>query len=161
MLRFATVGSVAVGTDPPAKSNFEVLHSSRKKIMQKFNSTDVINIYVEEDDFLLSPYFKWRLAIFLVALGLSRAKTTDWLADTICSFLLTGGEIYDGDGDEIIIYDEIFDDAYFDDKSHCWNTDVKRAATRFPKRRSAGRLILRLQLFDAALRIIEEPIERP
>lgn len=129
--------------------------------MQNFNSTDAINIYVEEDDFLLSAYYKHRLAIFLVALGLSRQSTTNWLATTICDHLLTEGKIYDGDGDEIIIYDEIFDDAYFDDKSHCWNSDVKRFADQPPQRGSAGRLILRLQLFDAALRIIDEAIERP
>lgn len=129
--------------------------------MQNFNATDVIDIYVEEDAFLLSAHYKHQLAIFLVALGLSRQGTTSWLATTVCGHLLTGGKVYDGDGDEIIIYSEIFDDAYFDDKSHCWNSDVKRFANRPPQRGSAGRLILRLQLFDAALRIIDEAIERP
>lgn len=129
--------------------------------MQNFHSTDVIDIYVEEDSFLLSAYFKHHLAIFLVALSLSRLGTTDWLATTIYDHLLSGGKIYDGDGDEIIIYDEIFDDAYFDDKSHCWNSDVKRFATQPPQRGSAARLILRLQLFDATLRIMDEAIERP
>lgn len=129
--------------------------------MLNFHSTDIIDIYVEEDCFILSPLYKHQLAIFLAALGLSRQGTTNWLAETICAFLLTGGKIYDGDGDEIIIYDDIFDDAYFDDKSHCFNSDIKRFATQMPKRRSADRLILRLQLFDAALRILDEPIERP
>jgi len=126
---------------------------------------EIIGIYVEEDSWLLSPEYKHLLAKRLVSLRikkkpLSRQSTTDWLSDVINQFCEDGGTIYDEDGDEIIIYDEIFDDAYFDDPSFSWNSDVRRFARKMPKRRSSDRLILRLQLFDAAFRIIGEPIDR-
>lgn len=129
--------------------------------MQKFHSTDVIDIYVEEDDFLLSPYYKHKLAKRLKMLRLSRHKTTHWLSDIIYEHMNEGGKIYDGDGEEIDLYPDIIEDAYFDDASHCWNSNVKRFANHLPKRRSSERLILRLQLFDAAFWILGEPIERP
>lgn len=122
---------------------------------------DFIDIYVEEDDFLLSAYYKHKLAIYLVNLGLSRHGTTRWLMDVIYGHMEDGGKIYDGEGDEIYLYPDIIEDAYFEDTSHCWNTDVKRFADRMPKRRSPDRLILRLQLFDAALRIEGHPIGGP
>lgn len=122
---------------------------------------DIIGIYVEEDAFLLSAFYKHKLAVYLVGKALSRQGTTNWLASTICEYCTDDDKIFDGDGDEIIIYDEIFDDAYFDDASHCWNTDIKRFAAHIPKRQSPERLLLRLQLFDAAMRITGDPIERP
>lgn len=129
--------------------------------MENLPTNDLIDVYVEEDDFLLSPYYKHELAKRLVALNKSRKGTSHWLMDTIYDHLLEGGKIYDGDGDEIFIYDDIVWDAYFDDTSHCFNTDVKRFADRMPIRRTPERMILRLQLFDAAFWIIGEPIERP
>lgn len=127
---------------------------------------EIVGLYVEEDEWLLSPMYKHLLAKRLVQLKykerpLSRRTTTDWLADNIFKFCENGGKIYDEDGDEIIIYDEIFEDSYFDDKAHSWNSDVRRFSKKMPKRRSSDRLILRLQLFDAAFRIIGKPIERP
>jgi len=126
---------------------------------------EIIGIYAEEDNWLLSPEYKHLLAKRLVKMRykgkpLSRQSTTDWLSDVINQLCEDGGKIYDEDGDEIIIYDEIFDDAYFDDPSFSWNSDVRRFARRMPKRRSSDCLILRLQLFDAAFRIIGKPIER-
>ena len=126
---------------------------------------EIIDIYVEEDKWLLSAGYKHILAQRLVGLEfeskpVSRRTTTNWLADTIFKFCEGGGKIYDEDGDEIIIYDEVFEDAYFDDLAHSWNSAVRRFARKMPKRRSPDRLILRLQLFDAAFRIEGTPIER-
>lgn len=124
---------------------------------------ELVGIYVEEDDLLLSAEFKHCLAKQLIKFKyrnrlLSRQTTVDWLTDVIYDFCNHGGIIYDGDGDEIYIHSDIIDDAYFDDESYSWNSDVRRFARRVPKRRSSDRILLRLQLFDAAFRIIGEPI---
>jgi len=125
---------------------------------------ELYDIYVEEDAWLLSAQYKHELAKRLCAIvyrekQLSRLSTTDWLATIIQEFCEEGGRIFDGDGDEIIIHDEIFDDAYFDDTAHSWNSDVRRFAKRIPAYNSPEKLTLRLQLFDAAFRILGEPID--
>ena len=110
-------------------------------------------ICVEKDSVLLTRKYKQCLASRVAALGLSRLKTTDWLADTIYEFLGDGGRIFDGRGNELIIGDEAIDASYYNDQAFSWNSDVKRYATRMPKRRSSARLLPRLKLFDAAFKI--------
>lgn len=115
-------------------------------------------IKTKRDDELLSYDFLMQLADAISALGLSRQRTTDWLAETIYSSPQT---IVDGQGVAIKIYDEIFDDAYGADTSFCWNSNVKRFADRRPQRRPKKSMLLRMQLFDAAFKILGRPIELP
>lgn len=107
------------------------------------------------DGDLLSYEFLMALADRINSLGLSRLKTTDWLADTIYSW---PGLILDGSGDPIEIYDEIFDDAYGRDSSFCWNSNVKQFCRRPRLRRTKRAMLLRMQLWDAALKIAGLPI---
>lgn len=124
-------------------------------------NTDLIGIYVEDDTTLLSRLYKHELAKRINELELSRHGLAHWLMTIIYGHMETGGKIYDGDGDEIYLYPDIIEDAYFDDDSHCWNTNIKKFADCMPKRRSSERLILRLQLFDAAFWIIGDPVVQP
>ena len=122
------------------------------------------DIYVEEDEKLLSAQYKHFLAKRLAKKTfdrkpLSRQTTTTWVAKKIQGFCEKGGKVYDGEGEEIIMTPTIFDDAYFNDASHSWNSAVRRFARKMPKRNSSDRILLRLQLLDAAFRIEGKPIE--
>jgi hypothetical protein len=113
---------------------------------------------VKSDADLLSCDFLMMAADAIEFIDESREGTTDWLVDTIYSW---PGIILDGAGKPIEIYAEIFDDAYGNDPSFCWNTNVKRFAKRRPLRRPKAAMLLRLQLWDAALKIVGREIILP
>ncbi|APG63136.1 hypothetical protein LPB140_10445 [Sphingorhabdus lutea] len=110
-------------------------------------------ICVGKAEALLSRRYKQNLAKRIKQLGLSRPKTTDWLADTIYGFLEDGGIIVDGRGNELIVGDETIDRSYYCDQAFSWNSDIKRFADQMPQRRSSARILTRLMLFDAAFKI--------
>ena len=107
---------------------------------------------------LLSYDFLMAIADAINLLGLSRMRTTDWLADKIYSW---SGHILDGQGGFIPIDDESVDRAYGKDEGGTWNSNVKVFAARRPRRKPAQKMILRFLLWDAAFKIAGRPIRLP
>lgn len=107
---------------------------------------------------LLSIGFIWGLAKSIRDLGLSRRKTPDWLADVIHGWIASGGTIIDEDGVELDIYPGIIDDAHGEDGSFAWVAEQKRRADERPRRRPRLSLLLRLQLYEIAFRIIGQDV---
>ncbi|WP_347303662.1 hypothetical protein V5740_03300 [Croceibacterium sp. TMG7-5b_MA50] len=117
-------------------------------------------VQVAADKILLSIDFIEKLAHAVVALNLSRRRTPDWLADVIFGWIENEGVILDPDGSEINIHDEIIDDAHGSDPSLRCIDDMKRKAKVRPARRPKMSMLLRLQLYDAAFKIIGTPISK-
>jgi len=117
-------------------------------------------IQVAADHVLLSIDAIEKLANAVVALNLSRRKTPDWLADVIFGWIENGGVILDPEGNEIDIHDEIIDDAHGSDPSLRCIDDLKRKAKERPVRKPKMSMLLRLQLYDAAFKIIDKPISK-
>lgn len=115
-------------------------------------------IRVADDATLLSKEYVQALATELVRMDLSRQGTTRWLLSVLFAFKDRGGRILDGDGKPIPIGPDIEDQIYTDDLSCSWNSAVKVFKDRPPKRRAKRSILLRLQCFDAALRIEGRPI---
>jgi hypothetical protein len=107
---------------------------------------------------LLTIGFIWGLSKSLRDLGLSRRKTPDWLADVIHGWIASGGKIMDEDGMELEIYPGIIDDAHGEDGSFAWIAEQKRRADERPRRRPRSSLLLRLQLYEIAFRLIGKDI---
>lgn len=116
-------------------------------------------IQVAPKEVLLSIGFIWGLAKSLSDLGLSRRKTPDWLADVIHRWIESGGTILDEDGVELDIYPGIIDDAHGADGSFAWVAEQKRRADERPRRRPRSSLLLRLQLYEIAFRLIQKKIQ--
>jgi hypothetical protein len=114
-----------------------------------------MEIYIESRERLLSLDFLERLAVRIADLNLSRVKTTDWLASKIFFF---DGTIYDWNGRPLYLDTQIVDRAYGRDIACSWNSAVKVFAHRRPIRRPAHRSLLRLGLWDAAMKINGTPV---
>ena len=110
------------------------------------------------DEALLSIDFIWALSEAVTALNLSRRATLDWLAETIFGWLEHGGTIIDANGRRIEVDDELIDRVHGDDPSCVWISELKQKAKRPPQRRSKATMLSRLQLYDAAFRIIGKPL---
>jgi hypothetical protein len=115
----------------------------------------MMDIYMEPPRRLLSTDYIEALAERVVALNLSRIKSTDWLAAKIYGL---EGTIFDWNGEPLCIEKDIVEDAYGDDAACTWNSELKRFAIRRPVRRPRGSLILRLGLWDAAMKINGTPV---
>jgi hypothetical protein len=115
----------------------------------------MMDIYMEPPGRLLSIDFIEALAERVVALNLSRLKSTDWLAGRIYRF---DGTIFDWNGVPLCIERDIVEDAYGDDVACTWNSELKRFAVKRPVRRPRGSLLLRLGLWDAAMKIEGTPV---
>src|SRR3546814_9865813 len=85
----------------------------------------------------------------------SRMKSTDRLATVLYGW---DGVILDADGNPFEIDDEMIDFSYGRDASGSWNTEVKKFGQRMPSRRPRKSLKLRLQLWDAAFKIVGKPV---
>ena len=107
-------------------------------------------IYIEARERLLSLDFIEGLAKRIVELHLSRVKTTDWLADKIYGF---EGTIYGWDGRQLYIDPDIVDRSYGLDEACTWNSELKKFANHSPQRRPRHSILLRLALWDAAMKI--------
>jgi hypothetical protein len=114
-----------------------------------------MSIYIESRERLLSLLFLERLAVRIAELNLSRVKSTDWLA---CKIFFFEGTIFDWNGRPLYVDPEIVDRAYGQDESGTWNSEVKVFATRPPLRRPSHRLLLRLALWDGAMKINRTPV---
>ena len=114
-----------------------------------------MEIYIESRERLLSLDFIEGLAVRITELNLSRIKSTDWLADKIYGFQ---GTIYDWDGRRLYIDSDIVDRSYGNDTCCTWNSEVKAFAVQRPKRRPRHSMLLRLALWDAAMKINCTPV---
>lgn len=104
---------------------------------------------------LLSLDFIEGLAQRISGLNLSRIKTTDWLADKIYSY---EGVILDWDGRRLHLDPDIVDRSYGLDEACTWNSEVKVFAVRPPQRRPRHSMLLRLALWDAAMKMNGTPV---
>lgn len=114
-----------------------------------------MDIYTERRERLLSLDFIEGLAVRITELYLSRVKTTDWLASKIFFF---EGTIFDWNGKPLYLDSAIVDRAYGRDIACSWNSEVKAFATRPPVRRPRHSLLLRLAIWDAAMKINGTPV---
>ena len=114
-----------------------------------------MSIYIESRERLLSLLFLERLAVRIAELNLSRVKSTDWLA---CKIFFFEGTIFDWNGRPLYVDPEIVDRSYGQDMAFSWNSEVKGFATRPPVRRPSHRLLLRLALWDGAMKINRTPV---
>lgn len=114
-----------------------------------------MDIYIESRERLLSLDFLEGLAIRITELNLSRIKTTDWLA---CKIFFFDGTIFDWNGKPLYLDTEIVDRSYGQDIAFSWNSEVKVFASRPPVRRPSHRMLLRLALWDAAMKINGTPV---
>jgi hypothetical protein len=112
-------------------------------------------VQVADDDVLLTKEYVHELAKRLVELRRSRQGTANWLTDILFredTFVL------DADGNPMDLHDEIVEQAYGRDGSFSWNSAVKRFAQRLPKKKPKPSVLPRLRLFDAAFKLIGQPI---
>lgn len=114
-----------------------------------------MEIYIESRERLLSLDFLEGLAVRITELNLSRVKTTDWLASKIFFF---DGTIFDWSGRPLYLDTGIVDRAYGRDIACSWNSEVKMFAARPPVRRPRHSMLLRLALWDAAMKINGTPV---
>lgn len=115
-------------------------------------------ILLASNEEMLTIAFFWALARKIAALGLSRLGTTAWLDEKLFCW---PGQIVYADGTPFKLYEDIIDDAYGWEESYSWNTNVKKLAECGPRRRPNKRMLLRFQLWDAALKIDADPIILP
>jgi len=108
---------------------------------------------------LLSVDYIHALAANVSELGLSRRKTPDWLAETLFGFLADGGQVLTGEGELLDLHDCVVDDAHGDDASFEWISAQKRRVANPPRRAPRRSMLLRLQLYDAAFRIVGKPVQ--
>lgn len=94
------------------------------------------------------------LADCLNALNLPRRQVVEWLTDTLYDWVEKGGVVMSGEGDIINIYPGIIDDAHGEDGSAVWISEQRRRAANPPQRRPRQTMLLRMQLYDAAFRIM-------
>jgi len=114
---------------------------------------DILNrpkIITTRKELILSPHYKSWLAQELVKKELSRIKTSSWLAGKIYRYK---GVIYLNKNQILNTHPDIVDQVFGRDDACSWASAVKRFANRLPQRSSSDRELLKLQLFDAALRI--------
>lgn len=114
-----------------------------------------MDIHIEPRERLLSLDFIEALAKRIVELNLSRVKSTDWLADKIYGF---EGTIYGWDGRRLYIDPSIVDRSYGKDEACTWNDKVQAFASSPPKRRPRHSMLLRLALWDAAMKMNGTPV---
>jgi hypothetical protein len=117
-----------------------------------------MDIYMATRERLLSLDCIEGIAIRVVELKLSRLGSTSWLAHTIYSF---EGTIFDWNGvalDQSESGPDYIEDAYGFDEACTWNSAVRKFAHVRPVRRPRESMLLRLGLWDAAFKIIGQPI---
>lgn len=107
-------------------------------------------IIVPDDAALLTPAAYHDLAIATARLNLPRRKIPDWMADR----LYREGVIFAfGDGAPFILTDNAVDDAFNEDGSFRWLSDLMRFAHTPPRQAPQRRLLPRLRLLALAFAI--------
>lgn len=107
-------------------------------------------VVVATDDQLRRQSHFQRLAIATKALGLSRRKVPDWIADEIFTY---EGMILEVDGRDFLVGDNDIDAAFNDDGSFRWLSDFLDFANRTSQQAPQHRVLARLRLIDLAFRI--------
>lgn len=80
-------------------------------------------------------------------------QTASFLADVLYEY---DGPIYASRQYILNVHDEIIEDAFGNDDAFTYATDVKRFADKLPQRCSSRSQLLKLQLFDAVFKILEQ-----
>ncbi len=104
-------------------------------------------IIVPRDEALMSPAVVRRMAMVLVALGLSRRATVDWVAEQVFFF---EGEFVWPDG---LAFDPPEIDDVFGDASFKWVSDLRHFAAREPRQQVQRRIVPRLRLLFLAISV--------
>jgi len=78
--------------------------------------------------------------------------TANWLSEILYKY---DGTIYISRHYILNVHDELVDNAFGKDGAFTWASDMKKFATRLPERRSSRSQLLKLQVFDAVLKILE------
>ena len=111
-------------------------------------------IYVASDDELLSKSYFRRFAIASVALKtelkLTRVEFPSWMADVVHGY---EGKILWCHGGPFTVSDTAIDDAFDNEGSFRWLSDLFQFAEVELKQRPQHRLVARLRLIDLAFRI--------
>jgi hypothetical protein len=115
-------------------------------------------IVVAPKGVLLSVDYVHALAASVTELRLSRRRTPDWLAETLFGFAEAGGQVVTGEGALLDLHDCIVDEAHGADASFEWVSAQKRRVANPPRRAPRSSMLLRLQLYDAAFRIVGKPV---
>ena len=94
------------------------------------------------------------LADCLNALNLPRRQVVEKITDALYGWIEAGGVIMSGEGEIIPVYPGIVDDAHGEDGSAVWISEQRRRSANPPQRRPRQTMLLRMQLYDAAFRIM-------
>jgi len=110
-------------------------------------------IWVAKDSVLRSKEYLHWLAKRMRELGITRMGGFIFLLEHLTEHLQAGGIIRDAKGRIITLGDDAIENAFFGELSFSWHSDFQVFVDRMPMRRAKRRLIPRLILWDAALRI--------
>ncbi|MCB4859950.1 hypothetical protein K7W03_10120 [Sphingobium sp. PNB] len=111
-------------------------------------------IQVHRRERLLSLDAIHGLADCLNELNQSRRQVVETMTGALYGWIAVGGVIMSGEGEIIDIYPGIVDDAHGEDGSAVWISEQRRRAANPPQRRPRQTMFLRMQLYDAAFRIM-------
>lgn len=128
------------------------IHDGKWGCCEKSSGSKIIRVHAR--DKLLGLDAIHGLADCLNALNLPRRQVVEWLTDTLYGWVEKGGVVVSGEGDIIDIYPGIIDDAHGEDGSAVWISEQRRRAANPPQRRPRQTMLLRMQLYDAAFRIV-------
>ncbi|OSZ69560.1 hypothetical protein CAP40_01505 [Sphingomonas sp. IBVSS2] len=81
-----------------------------------------------------------------------------FLMSHILDFIDEGGRILNGHGAAIYIHPDVVEEAYGYELSFSWTTDIKAFATKTPDRKTPGKHLLRMQLWQAAYILAGRPL---
>ncbi|WP_300532427.1 hypothetical protein [Maricaulis sp.] len=114
-------------------------------------------IQLADDEVFLSAEFLNQLAQHVVTLNMSRRKMAEWIAEHLNA--LDGAyDVFDGNGRWMDFHDEILSEAFGDDESFKYLSDVLRYAERPATRKPSDFMLLRFQLLAIAFLREGDPI---
>ncbi|MEO1149677.1 MAG: hypothetical protein AAFW83_01690 [Pseudomonadota bacterium] len=99
----------------------------------------------------------YQTALKINALKRSRLGTTDWLHVRLFEELDV--PVYKPYGVHVDIHRDIIDEAYGWTDEFRWNSDVKKFVEKYPQRKPNWHLMPRLELWDLAFKIMNDPIK--
>lgn len=117
----------------------------------------VKEVWVAKESVLRSKEYLHWLAKRMKDLEITRMGGFIFLLQMLTEFIQAGGIVRDASGKKIVLHDNVIEDAYGWEVTFSWNSDFQAEfVDRMPLRRAAERLVPRLQLWDAALRIYDK-----
>lgn len=134
-----------------AQCNFDV---ERPCVAANDNEPGPHPIRTASDEQLKRLSYFWRLAVATANLRkeekISRRRFADWLAEEIFFY---DGVILDADGAPFSLPDTLVDEAFGDDQSFRWLSDLARFAAKPPRQCPQERILPRLRLISLAFQI--------